>query len=373
MNGDTANIRGIILYDYLFCRGGAERVTLELADDLEADLCCGFRDITAFPAEDLSHLRCIELRSRPFRCHRLHLFFYMWLFWRNTHFLRHYQWVIYSGSSAPLAVSRHSRGPNICYCHTLPRFAYDLFEHFLNNLDMKRRLFFRGLVCLTRFFYARAMRRMDVVVANSANVQARLRRYLGIEAQIVYPPCAVDAFRWLGQGDYFLSTARIEPLKRVEALVLAFMAMPEKKLVVTSGGSEFERLRRLAAGCGNISFTGWLSDAEMHETVGRALATVYIPRDEDFGMSPVESMAAGKPVIGVAEGGLMETVLNGETGILLPAEPTVEQIQAAVRSMTRERTLAMRPACEQQAKKFSRQRFFTAMRRLLVAHGVDIA
>lgn len=362
---------GIILYDYLFCLGGAEKVTVDLAGGLGADICCAFRNEDAFPQSRLGNLRCIELLKGALR-NRLHLFWYMGLFRTKTQFLRQYAWVIYSGSCAPMAVYQRPFGGNIYYCHTLPRFAYDLFDYFLNSLPALHRLLFPTVVSIVRFFYARALARMDVIVANSANVQLRLQRYLGIEARVIHPPCDVGGYQWRGQGDYFLSTARLEPLKRVETLVQAFMEMPDKKLVVASGGSEFARLRQLALGAENISFTGWLDDEAMRELVGKAIATIYIPRDEDFGMSPVESMAAGKPVIGVAEGGLLETVLDGETGILLPAQPSVDDVRQAVRTMTPDMAMTMRAACVQQAQKFSKERFLTSMAELVQSHALPL-
>ena len=85
-----------------------------------------------------------------------------------------------------------------------------------------------------------------------------------------------------------------------------------------SGACERARLEALASGATNIVFLGEVAAQSLVDVLGRCVATIYLPRDEDFGMSPVKSMAAGKPVIGVADGGLLETVVDGETGILLP-------------------------------------------------------
>lgn len=103
----------------------------------------------------------------------------------------------------------------------------------------------------------------------------------------------------------------------------------------------------------------------MAEWLGRARASLYVPVDEDFGMSPVESMAAGKPVIGVAEGGLLETVVPDETGVLLPPDFDADAVCAAVRAMTRERAQAMRSACEQRAQQFGTAIFLQQMSEIL--------
>jgi glycosyltransferase involved in cell wall biosynthesis len=192
-----------------------------------------------------------------------------------------------------------------------------------------------------------------------------VQRYLGREAAVLHPPVRTDAFRWLGDDGVFVSTARIAPLKRVEAIVRAFLKMPDQRLVVLSGGSDAQRLQRLAAGAPNIRFTGWVSDAERSTIIGRCRATLYVPVDEDFGISPVESMAAGKPVIGVREGGLRETVLHERTGLLLAPDFTHDDLCDAVRAMSAERARAMRAACELQADEFSEPRFRTRLLSLL--------
>ncbi|MBN8966618.1 MAG: glycosyltransferase, partial [Rhizobiales bacterium] len=189
----------------------------------------------------------------------------------------------------------------------------------------------------------------------------RIARYLGRDSIVVFPPVDIDRFGWQGQDGYYLSTARLSPLKRVDRIVDAFLKLPDKNLVVVSGGQDLDELKRRAAGAPNITFRGWVSDAELRTLVGKAIATIYLPRDEDFGMSPVESMAAGKPVIGVAEGGLLETVIPHQTGILLAPNFSEADLVAAVDAMTREKALSLREACEIRARDFSRDRFVAGM------------
>ena len=113
----------------------------------------------------------------------------------------------------------------------------------------------------------------------------------------------------------------------------------------------------LADGAPNIHFAGWCGDSRLRRLIQQSIATVYLPKDEDFGLSPVESMAAGKPVIGVAEGGLNETILDGETGLLLPSNPTQQDVMDAVQRLNADTAASMRERCEQRAKNFSGQVF----------------
>ena len=206
---------------------------------------------------------------------------------------------------------------------------------------------------------------MDVVVADSKNVQNRIQNFLGLESTVIYPPCDIDKFFWVGQENYYLSTARLAPYKRVDMIIQAFTQLPEKRLIVSSTGPEERYLKQLAEGFDNIQFTGDINDQELQKLIGNAVATIYIPKDEDFGMSPVESMAAGKPVIGVKEGGMLETVIHEKTGWLIPSNPSLENIIQAVGEATPEKTLSMRIACEEQAQNFRTEIFEKKMRALI--------
>lgn len=357
--------RGIVLYDFLQVKGGAEKVTLTLARAwLDVDLCIGFHDPSAVANPALEGLNCIDLQTRsdiaPWRAIKA-----LRAFTTKTHFLSRYDWVLYSGNYAPVAVHNHPDGRNILYCHTIPRFAYDLRDHYLHSCPFWQRPALRALIAYIRPRYEAAIGKMDMIIANSQNVRQRIQHYLGRDSLVIHPPCEIDAFRWQAQDDYYLSLARLEPLKRVPLIIEAFRRMPDKRLVVASGGSELTRLQRIAEGAGNIHFTGWTDEPQLQKLIGHAIATLYLPKDEDFGMSPVESIAAGKPVIGVAEGGLLETVVDGETGLLIPANPQPEDIIQAVQAMTPQHALQMRRACEARAQLFARDIFLDKMRQIL--------
>lgn len=334
-----------------------------LCQELSLDLAYGNRSGQSF---DLTKLpgKCIDLKIQSplwgwrtvqrFLSYRL-----------KTKFLREYETVIYSGQDSPLAVVNHPGGKNILYCHTPPRSLYDLKDYRLSALSPGQALAHRLYNRLFQPLYESAIGKMDVIIANSVNIQKRIKTYLHKDAVVVHPPCDIEKFPWMGQGDYFLSFARLDPLKRVDRIVKAFIKMPGKRLVIASSGPELEKLKALARGSKNISFAGSVADDELRQLVGQALATVYIPKDEDFGISAVESMAAGKPVLGVAGGGLLETVIHGETGILIEEDPTPENIIQAVQELDAGRALAMRHACEKQAANFSKTIFLEKMKILI--------
>lgn len=265
--------------------------------------------------------------------------------------------VIYSGVYSPLAVEKQRHGKRVYYCHTPPRFAFDRKQKYLEEIPFLFRPLLSIAIDRYRHSYQSCVRQMDSVLTNSEHTQKLLYQQLGIQAGVVYPPVNLEKYKWLSQGDYYLSLGRLEPNKRVDLIVKAFMTMPEKRLIVTSGGSQLHLLRAMAAEAKNIFFTGWTTEDELTELIGNSISCIYIPFDEDFGMSAIESMSAGKPVIGVSEGGMIESVIDGSTGFLLPQNPRIEDICAVVRLMSAPLALSMRTRCEIRATDFSEKRF----------------
>lgn len=351
-----------LLYDFMQVAGGAERVTLTLAQALP-----GFETLVsrcyaqAQPLLDASPVPVRELRG-GWSSVLPRVLESMWCFRFRARCLRDAQQVVYSGFYSPLAVWQQRSGQRIYYCHTVPRYAYDLYESTLAQYPVVVRPLFALFVRWFRCRYEAAIGQMDRILVNSENIRQRLKHHTGLESEVVYPPVATQHFRPLGDKGYYLSTARLVPNKRVDVIVSAFTRMPQHKLVVLSGGPDLERLKALAQGAENIVFTGWQTDEALRRWVGEARAVLYLPVDEDFGMSPVEAMAAGKPVIGVAQGGLLETVTAGETGFLIADPPTSDAVVAAVAEVEQARGARMSAACIASAQRFTESRFVQRMR-----------
>jgi glycosyltransferase involved in cell wall biosynthesis len=353
-----------VLHDYFGIRGGGERLVLTLCRELGADLAYAYREPESFGPEQFPPVVHDLNLPRIFRRPGLRVVALSMAFARARGWASPYPTRIYSGVAALFAAPPKGLGRNIFYCHTPPRFLFDKKQYFSsgNRLVGGLRRVVEGWF---ERRYRRAVDRMDLIVTNSETTRARIKRYLGRDSVVVYPPCDTERFVWRGQGDYYLSTARLTGLKRVDVIVDAFRLMPDKRLIVASGGEELEALKRRAKGAPNISFLGWVGETELIDLVGGAIATIYVPQDEDFGMSAVESMAAGKPVIGVAEGGLLETIVDDETGILLKPDFTAHDLAQAISGLTPARALSMRDACEAGASRFSVAAFAATMRGLV--------
>lgn len=358
-------MKTLIIHDRFQFRGGAERLVLDLARGLQADILTEFWTPESFPRSEAPG-KVFVLDSGEPHMIVLRYFRAQWNFWWKTRGLvSQYDTIIFSGNNCLSAAFRplpHQK--IICYCHTPVRYVYDLLAERRRNEPsaLKRVLYYDIGKWLIRFIYRSGLSRMQTVIANSENVRERLQFYCHTESMVIHPPIRTDVFQWIEQGDYYLSFARLDELKRIDRIVRAFQRLPEKRLIIASGGDAEEQIRALAVGYSNIEIIGWVDDARLKDLIGRCIATIYIPVNEDFGMSPLEGMTAGKPCIGVNEGGLRETIVDGETGVLIPRECRVEDLVQAVQSLTSDRALGMRAACEARAKQFDSQIFLEKMK-----------
>ncbi|MDP3995014.1 MAG: glycosyltransferase [bacterium] len=347
----------IILHDYFLYKGGGERLVIAMADALGADIATAFIAKDAFDPRTNGR-KVIELLKESFFS-RLPGFRYLqvqFAFLFKTGFLKHYDTVIYSGDCL-VALLRAGHAKNIAYMHTPPRHLFDRYADTLAAYSFFKKLLFIPFAALNRWRFKTLSHKFHRIITNSENTKKRIRTYLNLDATVVYPPCDTLPFKNLEHGDYFFSWARLYHIKRVEMIVRAFAGMPDQKLVVASGGPDMERITQIAKGCNNIRIIGWISEQELLEYLGRCRASIYIPVREDFGMSAAESMAAGKPVIGSAEGGLLEIIEHEKNGLFVETPVTPEHVQASVRSMTAEKAAAMEQACYETAQKFTTKAF----------------
>ncbi|MGB0757609.1 MAG: glycosyltransferase [Patescibacteria group bacterium] len=359
----------LILHDRFQFRGGAERLILELAQGLEADILTEFwEDDSTYPRSEVPHELYVldqgEPRPMVWRYFRAQLNF----FFHTRHIIKKYDTVIFSGNNCLSAASHVKKGvKKVYYCHSPVRYVYDLYKHRRSqeSSGFKRFFFYTLGKYLIRTIYRWGLAKMDVVISNSKNTQGRLKRYCGTSSEVVYPPIATDKFIWRGQEDYYLSFARLDELKRVDDIVRAFQIMPEKKLIIVSSGDEYDAILKLAEGYDNIEVKGWVDDEELQGLLGSCIATIYIPRDEDFGMTQIESISAGKPVVGVDEGGLAETIQDKVTGVLIPKDYTIEDIVKAVYYLDPQTCFEMRSDCEQYADQFKTTTFLDGVTKYL--------
>jgi glycosyltransferase involved in cell wall biosynthesis len=269
-----------------------------------------------------------------------------------------YDLVISSSHCAVKSVVPAGGATHVCYCHSPMRYAWDQFPAYFGPAQVgaaKSALLRPIMAGLARWDRATAGR-VDRFLANSQYVAGRIRRYYNRESTIVYPPVDTGFFQPPANGPQpdigFVMVSALVPYKRVD-LAIAACRRAGAPLTIVGRGPEQARLRALAGP--DTRFLGWRSDEEIRELYGRARA-VLLPGVEDFGMVPVEAQACGAPVVALGAGGALETVVDGETGVLV-ADATVEALADGLARV--ERTRFDRAAIRASAERFSRQRFMT--------------
>ncbi|MDD4152055.1 MAG: glycosyltransferase [Candidatus Gracilibacteria bacterium] len=357
----------IILHDTFLYKGGGERLIMMMGKALKADIASGFFSAGSFDLrKEGFEGKMIPVSSEIFKKGFRHLKL-KWAFLFNTSFLKKYDNIIFSGDCISAQRNCRKDAKKIYYCHTPPRYIYDLHDLYLKKVPTLLKPAFKIFCFIFKIMYEKDVKNMDLVLTNSINTQKRIKKFLGIDSLVLYPPVDLDKFKFIGQKDYYLSFARLSDAKRVDKIVEAFKLIPDKKLLVIYGENDPQRQKifDLAKGQENIKFVTLPGNVGFTDYVGNSIATIYIPIDEDFGMSPVESMARGKPVIGVNEGGLKESIIDGKTGILINAEAKIEDIVKAVNELSSEKAISMRADCEKRASDFSLENFSEEINNIL--------
>lgn len=201
---------------------------------------------------------------------------------------------------------------HICYCLAPTRYIWQLDSYIAREgLGKSTEMLLRPLVALLRRWDYAAARRVDHFIAISSEIQQRIQTYYGRTADVIYPPVDTERFQPVNQpDDYFLVVSRLIPYKRIDLAVRAATAL-NLPLKVGGTGRDLDRLRSLAGP--TVEFLGFVPDAVLPDLMARCKAFIF-PGLEDFGITPVQAQAAGRPVIAYGGGGALDTVLPGLSG-----------------------------------------------------------
>jgi glycosyltransferase involved in cell wall biosynthesis len=352
--------RVALVHDFLLDLRGAERVFAAICDAWpQADVFTAVYDERgtegrfAERAPRTSFLQRVRPTSRTFRAllplypHAIESFD-----------LRGYDTVISSSSAWAHGVLVDPGAVHVCYCHNPFRYAWTEREATLRARNPLTRPALRMLLNRWRQWDWIAAQRVDRYVANSRLTAARVRRYFGRDATVLYPPVETGRFGEAPVSDHYMVLAELMAHKRIDVAVRAFNALGLPLLVV-GDGPELRRLRRIAGP--TVTFAGRVSDERVADLLARARALV-VTATEEFGIAAVEALAAGRPVIALGEGGVRESVVEGVTGTFYePCEPTA--LAAAVRAFD---PLAIdRRACRAAAERFGAERFQEQLKRIV--------
>ena len=261
-----------------------------------------------------------------------------------------YDIVISSESGVAKGILTKPETCHICYCHSPMRYLWNMYFDYLNNEKMGclKKNFIRWYFNYLRVWDIASSYKVDYFVCNSNNVKKRVLKYYKRESDVIYPPVNVNGFKFSEEkDDFYLAISQLVSYKRIDLAVDAFNSLG-KELFIIGDGPERKNLEKKAGK--NIKFLGWQEDDVLKDYYSRAKAFIF-PGEEDFGITPVEAQASGTPVIGYGKGGLLETVIDGVTGLFFKEQSAGALIEAVNRFEKMQDTLDRKKMLEN-AKKF---------------------
>jgi glycosyltransferase involved in cell wall biosynthesis len=357
-----------IAQDWLAAEAGSEWVTVQLARLLpEADIHTTFFDPSIFDhAIEAARVHTWPLQRVPGAMARFRAFLPLYPAWFSLLDLRGHPLVVSSSVAFAHAVRTDKHALHVSYVHTPMRYAWDLDTYLAGSGSaLPVRAAARSLRrALQRWDVATATR-PDIIVANSRTVADRVSRVWHRASEVIYPPVDTSSISLSTANDGFLLVAaRMLAYRRIDLAVAAASRLGVE-LVVVGDGPQREQLEATAGP--SVRFLGRVDRPTLVDLFSRCRAYV-VPGVEDFGIAPVEAMAAGKPVIGFGAGGVAETVVDRETGVLFNAQ-TVESVVDAIERLD---DVAIDPvACRKRAESFGIPEFHARWRELLARSGVD--
>lgn len=328
-------MRVAIVHDWLTNQGGAEKVVLALHELFpKAPIYTSVYKKSAFPEFKDADIRTTFLQKIPSRLKYRHQ---LWSVLRPLAFrsldLSDFDVVISVSTAESKQVQVGKKAVHICYCNTPIRYYWVQYERYkkdpgLGILNPLAKLLLPVLVGHLRKGDFKAAQKVDHFLANSTEVQARIKKYYKRDSSVVFPP--VDTAKFTperrAKRSGYLVVGRLIPYKRVDLAVRACTEL-NVPLTVVGTGPEYEKLRRIAGP--KVSFQGFVPDDELPKYFQTAKAFIF-SAEEDFGIVAVEAMAAGCPVVAFEKGGSRDTVIEGKTGVLFEKQ-TVSSLKKALR------------------------------------------
>lgn len=288
--------------------------------------------------------------------------------WWFTHLkFDDYDLVISSSGAEAKGIHTPKKAIHINYCHAPTHYYWSRYDQYMKQpgfgaFDWLARIGLRLLVAPLRKWDYAAAQRPDYIIANSRHIQSEIKKYYGRDSTVIHPPVYIERFQKAGNQRLprrgFLISGRQTPYKRFDLAVEA-CNQTEQLLTVIGDGPDHAHLRKLAGH--DITFLGKVSDDVLEQEFASAEALIF-PGLDDFGITPLEAMASGTPVVAYKAGGALDYIIPGKTGEFF-TEPTAESLAEVLRNFKPDRYSA--PAISVFAERFSRERFRHAITRYI--------
>lgn len=362
-----------LVHDYIKEYGGAERV-LEVLTEIfpNAPIYTSFYKRNSQGYKHFKDKKIIAswVQYFPFFGSKLYspLRFLTPLIWGSFSFSK-YDLVISSASwyIAKGFKKKNDKFTEICYCHTPPRwlYGYSTSVNFQKYWPVKVYALIIGH--FLRLYDFKHAQKVDFFIANSKEVQSRIKKFYQRDSTVIYPPVSLPKTQNVKKQDYYFIVSRIVGAKGLDlAVEAAIKAGFKLKIAGSPAGYYFEHDKLVKKSQGKVEFLGQVTDEELVKLYKGAKGFLALSKDEDFGITPVESMLCGTPVIAFNGGGYKETVINGKTGLLFD-DYSVGGLIAAIRKF--ESSKFSSKDCLEQAEKFSKERFKKELKEFVEKHA----
>ena len=278
--------------------------------------------------------------------------------------LQEYDLVISSESGPAKGVVPNPAAYHVCYCHSPMRYLWDMYHEYFREKNFFIRFFMKHLIPGLRLQDAVSANMVDYFIANSAYVAKRIMRCYNRNAEVIHPPVDVEKFLSCKRQpqDFYLFFGQQTGYKRADIAIEACIASG-RKLVVAGGGIQKKVMQKFQK-AGSVTFRGRITDEELRDLYASAKALIF-PGIEDFGIVPVEAMAAGCPVIAYRRGGALETVKENVTGIFFDEQTPQSLIEAMDHFERNEVTFNNRALFNNHVQQFSKTAFKERIQRVL--------
>jgi glycosyltransferase involved in cell wall biosynthesis len=350
-----------VVHDWLTDMGGAEKVLksiLNIYPDADVfSLVCGMTDKQLSSLGINKPVETSFIQRLPFGVKKYRSYLPLMPLAIQQLDLSSYDLIISSSYCVAKGVITGPDQIHVCYCHSPVRYAWDLQGQYLKESGIStglKSVLARYFLNKIRDFDVRSSFAVDHFIANSSFIQRRIEKFYRRNSEVIFPPVDTNSFTLCAEKeDYYITCSRLVPYKKVDLIVNAFKTMPSKKLIVVGEGPDYNKINDNLPE--NVKLLGYVEYEELIERIQKAKAFVYAA-EEDFGIVPVEAQACGTPVIGYGKGGLVDTVIDGTTGIHFYSQ-TVEAIVDAVSAFENQETLASASEISSHAKQFGTTRF----------------
>lgn len=349
--------KNYLIHDYIENFGGGERLALSISN-LFDNFIVGFLEKKIEHLVDKNNLDIIDVSTAPILIKKILLIkkFKKYIF-RNP------KNILVSGNYSLFTNFQEAKN-KIFYIHSLPKIIYDPIFFYKNNKPI-------GNTFLNFFYdykneYEKNIKYFDKLIVNSKKTQLMINKFIGLKSEIIYPPIFKKKNKEIIDAGFFFSNSRHEIEKNIDKIIKVFLKIKNKKIIISSSGSQTNKLKKLSNNNTNIKFVGNLTEKKYHEHLSKCTALINISKNEDFGMSALEGMVYGKPSFCLNDGGYLETTINGFNSFHIDKDNIEQSLFERIQNVSHKRIENMRDDCLNTASKYDINIFEKNIKNLLI-------